>query len=160
MTKTTFTINKESLQVVMDRVYKAPLELVFITMTNPKLIPEWWGPKIYTTTVEKDELKPGGVWRYVQKDSEGNSFAFHGEYIEIVPNKKIVRTFNFEGIPGDHELIETTILENLGGGKTKITSTSKFKNAEDLEGMTGSGMESGATETWERFALLVEKNIL
>jgi hypothetical protein len=26
------------------------------------------------------EVKPGGIWRYVQKDAEGNEYAFHGIY--------------------------------------------------------------------------------
>ncbi len=158
MQKTTFTINKQALEVVMERVFGAPRELVWQTLTDPKILPQWWGPGILTTTVEKDEVKVGGGWRYIQKDPKGNVFAFHGEYLEVLPPEKLSRTFNFEGIPGDHELVETAMLEDLKNGTTKVTSIAKYRNIEDLEGMVNSGMKGGATESWERLAKLVEKN--
>jgi len=33
-------------EVVTTRVFDAPRELVFKTMTDPKLIPRWWGPRM------------------------------------------------------------------------------------------------------------------
>ena len=155
-TKTTFTVDPEKMQVVMTRVFDAPVELVFKTMSDPTLIPKWWGPSRYTTTVDKFEFKVGGKWRYIQRDSDGNEFAFNGEYKEIIPNKKISDTFEYELMAG-HILVETAVLEEVEGGKTRMTTTSQFASKEDLEGMVGSGMEGGATESWERFAELVEK---
>jgi uncharacterized protein YndB with AHSA1/START domain len=156
MNKATFTVNKEQLQVTMERIFDAPRELVFKTMTDPKLIPEWWGPSIYTTKVDKHEFKVGGVWRFIQRDKDGNEFAFNGVIKEIVPNEKVVQTFEFEPMAG-HVLVETAVFEDVENGKTKVTTTSQFASQEDLEGMVGSGMEGGATESWERLAKLVEK---
>lgn len=101
------------------------------------------------------DVRVGGVWRYVCRDSSGNEYAFHGVYKKIDPPKLISCTFNFEGIPGDHELSQTAIFEDLGG-KTRVTSTATYANVEDLDGMVASGMESGAIETWDRLAELVE----
>src|SRR5437667_2514 len=78
-----------------------------------------WGPKNFTTKVDKMDFKVGGEWRFVHTDDKGNEFGFHGVYKEIVPNKKISDSFNFEGIPAGHELVETMVLEDLGNGKTK-----------------------------------------
>ncbi|MBA3382076.1 MAG: SRPBCC domain-containing protein, partial [Actinobacteria bacterium] len=41
------------------------------------------------------DLRPGGVYRFVSTDAEGNEYAFRGEYREIVPPEKIVWTFEF-----------------------------------------------------------------
>ena len=135
-------------EIVMTRVFDAPRELVFKAHVDPEAIPRWWGPRRYTTTVDKMDLRPGGVWRFVQHDQEGNEFAFNGVYREIMPPERLVLTFEFEGMPG-HVAVNTAIFEDLGG-KTKLTTTQRFENAADRDGMIQSGMESGAIETWDR----------
>ena len=141
----------------MERVFEAPRELVFKTVSDPKLIPQWWGPAQFETKIDKMDFKVGGEWRFVQVGKDGQEFAFHGVYKEIIVNEKISDTFNFEPIGPGHELLETMVLQDLGNGQTKMTSTAKYNSLQDLEGMVNSGMESGATEGWERLAQLVEK---
>ena len=68
--------------------------------------------------------------------------------------ERTVSTFEFEGLPG-HVLLETSIFEALPDGKTRVTATSVFQSVEDRDGTLQSGMEGGATETWERFAELL-----
>ena len=46
-------------EIIVTRTYNAPRELVYKIVTDPKLIPEWWGPRNLTTIVEKWSL--GGV---------------------------------------------------------------------------------------------------
>lgn len=154
---TRFTVNREELKVVMERVFDAPRELVWKAFTDPNSIPRWWGPGSLTTAVEKMDVRPGGVWRYVQRDPDGNEYAFNGVYKEIDPPGFLSYTFNFEGIPGDHELIETVRFEEIEKGKTKVTSTAAYANVEDLDGMVNAGMEAGAIESWDRLAEILEK---
>ncbi len=56
-----------------------------------------------------------------------------------------------------HILTESTDFEDLEG-KTKVTTSSSYANIEDLEGMVAMGMESGARESYERLAELVENS--
>jgi uncharacterized protein YndB with AHSA1/START domain len=49
----------------MTRGFDAPPRLVFQGYTDPNVIPHWWGPRIFTTTVDKMDVKPGGLWRFV-----------------------------------------------------------------------------------------------
>ncbi len=140
--------------VVITRVFDAPRKLVFKVLTDPKLLPRWWGPRNLTTKVETMDVRPGGAWRYIQHDPEGHEFAFHGVYREIVPSERLVYTFEYEPMPG-HEIIETVTLEDLAG-KTKVTSRDVYQSIEDLEGMVKSGMEFGARESFERFTKLLE----
>jgi uncharacterized protein YndB with AHSA1/START domain len=139
--------------IVMTRVFDAPRALVFKVVMDPKLVPQWWGPRRYTTRVDTMDLKPGGAWRYVQQGADGQEFGFHGVYREIVPPERVVYTFEFEGMPG-HELLETITLEDLGG-KTRVTACDVFPSVEDLQGMLNSGMEGGATESWDRLTELL-----
>ena len=146
-------VRKSERELVTTHTFDAPRELVWKAWTDPKLIPKWWGPSRYSTIVDKMDVRPGGRWRFVQRDAEGNEFGFHGEYREVVPPKRLVGTFEYEGMPG-HVLVETATFEEIRG-KTKLTQSSLFQNAEDLEGMLASGMEEGAAETMERFTELV-----
>lgn len=156
MSKTAFTIKREELKVVMERTFGAQRDAVFKAFIDPHAIPKWWGLRDQATTVEKNDVRVGGIWRFVCRDNGGNEYGFHGVYKAIEPPKLLSQTFNFEGIPADHELVQTATFEDRGG-KTKVTGIATYANVEDLEGMVASGMEAGATESWERLAELVEK---
>src|SRR5574341_96681 len=70
-------------EFVITCVFDAPRELVFKAYTDPNRRPQWWGPKRFTSTVERMDVRPGGSWRIVQRDPAGNEYAFHGVYHEV-----------------------------------------------------------------------------
>ncbi len=72
-----------SLEIVTIYTIDAPSELVFKAHTDPELIPRWWGPRYLTTVIDKLEARPGGQWRFIQHDPEGNEYAFHGVYHDL-----------------------------------------------------------------------------
>jgi uncharacterized protein YndB with AHSA1/START domain len=137
----------------MSRVFDATPAQLYKIFTDPHSISKWWGPAYLTTRVEVMEVRPGGKWRFIQSTPEGKEFAFSGKYIEIVPNVRTVSTFEFEAMPG-HVVIETVTFEEFNG-KTRVTTLSLFQNPEDMEGMLQSGMESGASESWDRLESLL-----
>jgi uncharacterized protein YndB with AHSA1/START domain len=147
--KNTLTVTLPSeREILMTRVFDAPRDLVFKAYTDPAIIAQWWGPRNYSIVVDQLDLRVGGAWRILNKDTDGNEFGFHGEYREIVPPERLAYTFEFEGMPG-HVSVETVIFEDLGG-KTRVTSTTRFDNTEDRDGMLQSGMETGAAESLDR----------
>jgi uncharacterized protein YndB with AHSA1/START domain len=155
MAKTEFVIKPGTQEMTMTRVFDAPRELVFKAMTDPNLIPKWWGPRDHWTKVDKMDMRPGGTWRFINGDSSGNEYGFHGVYHLIDAPKHVVQTFEFEGAPG-HVALETMTLEDLGG-RTRLVQHSVFQSVEDRDAMVQSGMQTGATETNDRLAeLLVE----
>ena len=157
MSKATLTADPAKQDIVMTRVFDAPRELVFKTYTDPAHIPHWWGPKNLSTTVERMDVKPGGGWRFVQRDGDGNEYAFHGVYHEVVAPERLVFTFEFEGMPG-HVMLATVTFEDVQG-KTRLTDTSVFQTIEDRDGMLASGMEQGATESMDRLAELLAREV-
>jgi len=158
MGKTRFIVKPKEKKIIIERILNAPRELVFKAYTEAEHIKNWWGPRELKTTIDKMEVRPGGVWRFIQHDAEGNEFAFNGVYKEIIVPEKIVLTFEFEGMPG-HVLIQTVSLEDVNG-KTKLTTTSLYESLKDLEGMLGSGMEKGSTESMERLSELLVSMML
>ena len=149
---TTFTLPSDR-AVVMECIFNAPRGLVFEACIAPDLIPRWWGPASLRTTVEEMDVRPGGAWRYVQRDAAGNEYAFHGRYLEVAAPERLAYTFEFEGLPG-HVMLETATFEEYDG-RTKMTVTDLYDSAEDRDGSLQSGMEEGARESQDRFAELL-----
>lgn len=137
------------LELVMEREFDAPRELVFNAHLDPEIIPLWWGPRGYTTEVVELDARPGGKWRFVQRTTGGQDIAFFGEYRLISPHDKFVNTFGFEGMPGEPGEEEYNFID-LGNGRTLLRTYSKFKTKEELQGVLESGMEGGANETYDR----------
>lgn len=133
-----------------ERVFDAPRELVWRANTDADLIERWWGPHRHQTRVEKLDLRPGGEWRFVSVDGDGNEFAFFGEYLEVVPPERIRWTFMFdvEGV-GPQGGPETLTLEEVDG-KTLMRAVSHMGSAEAIEAALATGMTQGAIETWDR----------
>lgn len=145
-------------EMVITREFDAPRALVFKAVTDPKLLPEWWGPRYLTTKVEKMDVRPGGEWRFIQRNAEGNEFAFHGVYHEVLAPERIIDTFEFEGLPETgHVALETMTLEELPGGRTRLTAQSVFQSVADRDGALQSGMQEGINDTYNRLEELVKK---
>jgi uncharacterized protein YndB with AHSA1/START domain len=139
--------------IVITREFEAPRDVVFRAMTDPGLVGSWWGPRNLETIVDKMDPRPGGQWRFVNRDPAGNDVAFNGVYHEVSP-ERIIQTFEFEPMAG-HVSLETMSLEDLGG-RTRATVVSVFQSIEDRDGMVQSGMESGLAETYERLDEVLE----
>ncbi len=151
--KTEIIVEPGRQDIVITRMFDAPPAVVFKAITDPQLVPNWWGPSILSTKVDRMDVRPGGQWRYVQSDPQGNEFGFRGIYHDADAPHRLVSTFEFEGMPG-HVALDTLTLEDVDG-KTKYTSVSVFQSVADRDGMVQSGMESGARETLERLDKLI-----
>ena len=142
-------------QLSLPAFINAPRDLVFKVMNDPETIPEWWGPRVLTTVVDKMEPWSGGTWRYVVSNTKGDEWAFHGVYHTIEAPLQTVLTYEYEGLPGKVSL-ETTTYEDREGG-TLLTTTSIFQSVEDRDDMMQSDMQEGGNETMDRLEELLTK---
>jgi len=145
----TLTVTVPSdLEIVLTREFDAPRALVFEALSKAEHLRHWWGQAGSTIVHCELDFRPGGAWRFVERDKQGQEWGFRGEVREVVPPERIVQTFEWEGLPG-HVSVETMHLDDLGG-RTRITVRSVFASVEDRDGMLQSGMEQGAGESYER----------
>ena len=149
MSKPEIIVEPGSFEIVTKMTFNASRELIFKAYTAPDLIPQWYGPRYLTTVVDELDARSGGRWRFLNYDPEGDVYAFHGVYHDVVAPERIVQTFEYEGMPG-HVVMETAVFEDLGDGKTRVVTQSVFKSVEDRDGMAVSGMEVGVNEGYER----------
>ncbi len=152
--KASFKIDRENLEVTATRIFDSTRDQVWKIYTDPKLIPEWWGPRFLSTTVDRMDFRIGGTWRFIHEDPTRKTYGFHGEYREIEEGTRIVSTFVFEAVPNSI-VVDTTRFEELPDGKTRVTQVSRFPSKEALDGMVSTGMEKGTTEMGDRLAELL-----
>jgi uncharacterized protein YndB with AHSA1/START domain len=141
------------LEIKMVRVFDAPRALVFAAHAKCEHVKNWWG-RGNPLDCEMD-FRPGGTYRFVEHAPDGQDYAFHGEYREIRAPERIVQTFEFEGMPGQ-VCVETLELTE-DGGRTTVTSVTRFETKEERDGMVASGMEVGARESYEALASYLAK---
>lgn len=143
-------------QIVITREFDAPRELLYRAYTDPELLVQWLGPRRLTMTIERQDVRDGGMWRFTHRDAEGNEYGFHGVF-HGTPSAEggIVRTFEYEGAPG-HVSLETLTLEEHGG-RTLVRTNAVFQSVEDRDAMVESGMESGVNEGMEKLDELLAR---
>lgn len=145
------SVYQEGLDVVFERIFDAPRELVWKVYTEPERIARWWGTHGSTTEVVEMDLRPGGRWHYISHAPDREPIGFLGEYLEVDPPNLIRRTFAVEGAPfapGN----ETMTLEDLGDGRTKITERGHFGSQADIDFQVQVGMIEGALGMYDRLA--------
>jgi uncharacterized protein YndB with AHSA1/START domain len=155
MEKAEYVVEPGKQELIVTRMFDAPRELVYRAFTEPDLFAQWWGPRKYTSRIEKFDVKPGGLWRIVQFDGSGAEHAFSGVHHAAVAPERIVATFEYEGVPG-HVLLGTTVFEAVGN-KTRMVAQNVFQSVADRDGMVSSGMREGSDESYDRLTELLEK---
>ncbi|SFF23553.1 SRPBCC family protein [Blastococcus tunisiensis] len=157
MTSTSNPTRRHETQIVVDpdvplvrivREFDAPPAKVFRAHVDPELFARWTGPKGMEMRIERYDCRTGGAYRYVMSQ-DGEDYGFNGVFHEVRQDELIVQTFAFEGMPDDVAL-EKIVLEDLGGGRTRLTSTSLVDSFEGRDGFVASGMEVGVTEGYEK----------
>ncbi len=77
-------------EIVLTRVFDAPREKVWKAMTDPALIPNWWGPNGFTTTIKSMDFKVGGAWLYTMHGPDGKDYPNAVKYLEIEKPSRMV----------------------------------------------------------------------
>jgi uncharacterized protein YndB with AHSA1/START domain len=128
-------------QILIRREFDAPRHLVYQAWTTPDLLRRWWHAKRGEMTVAEVDLRVGGRWRYAMLAHGEHEVAFHGEYLEIVPNERIVSTEVYESAP-DAQATSTATFTEVNG-RTTLTLLIEHRSREDRDLAIRSGMEDG-----------------
>lgn len=139
-------------EIVVTRRFNAPRKLVWDTMTQVELKKRWMtGPPGWVMTVGESDTRAGGTFRAVWTGPNGESLTMSGEYREVTPPERCVRTEKFEmpGGPPMGEQLATLVLSE-DAGKTLMTLTLEYATKEMRDGAAASGMEHGMAASYEK----------
>jgi uncharacterized protein YndB with AHSA1/START domain len=150
------------LEIVMERTFDAPAQLIFDCWTKPEHIVNWFGgPRTKITTCEVD-LRPGGAWKYVMEAvhvdglADWGSMTMFGTFREMSPPSLLVYTEAFAEFPDGGQAVVTMTIEERDG-KTHWRSTSVYGSKETRDAVVASGMEEGARETIDALEALLKQ---
>ncbi|MDZ4310731.1 MAG: SRPBCC domain-containing protein [Cypionkella sp.] len=105
--------------VTIVRRIKASPSKVWAAITQPKLMPQWWGPDAGPTLRAETDVRPGGRFSIVFRLLNGDEHNPTGVYREVVPKKKLVFTWEWPG-SAERESLVTFLLKPFDGG-TELT---------------------------------------
>jgi len=137
-----------------EREFDAPAELVHRAFLEPDLIVQWLGPRKYEMVIDKFDARAGGAYRYIHRNAEAE-WAFHGVFHSLAIDN-MVQTFEFEGYPG-HVSLDQVVIEDIGGGRSRIRGHSVFQSVADRDGMIENGMSDGVEEGYDRLDELMAR---
>ncbi len=146
---TTITMPEGLPFVDVVREFDATPEQLYRAQTDPRLIEQWLGPRRYRTRVDEYDARVGGQYRYVNIDDDGTEYGFRGVFHTVEPAKLTINTWEWDGFPGAATL-ETARYEDLGGGRTRLTTRSVFPSVEARDGSAQNGMAGGIEESMAR----------
>lgn len=135
-------------EILITRIFDAPRSLVWEALTTPRHLLRWWGPDWCPLVRCTIDLRPGGAWRYVSRDADGNELAWSGTYRDIVAHERIISTEVFESFPEAESLNTMTLTEHDGG--TLLQTLVQHASRENRDGHVNSGMEGGMQVTFNR----------
>ncbi|WP_173916795.1 SRPBCC domain-containing protein [Halobacillus sp. Marseille-Q1614] len=158
----------EGREIVVERTFKAPRNLVFKAYSDPEHLANWWGPEGWNTEIRTFDFEPGGVWHYCMTCVDKSQGDFYGQeswgkavFKEIQDNEKIVYLDFFSDEEGNTSetmpemKITVTFIEM--NGHTKVEVRSEFATEEELEAVKNMGAVEGFGSSFDRLDEYLQK---
>ncbi|RYD73550.1 MAG: SRPBCC domain-containing protein [Sphingobacteriales bacterium] len=127
-------------QLIVSRIFDAPVADVWKLWTESELLKQWWGPEKFTCTLAKINFKVGEtslINMQAPKEFGGQTHYNIWQYTEIVPQKSIAFIMNLAdengnkqkptavGMPADfpEDIKAVVTFKVLGENKTEVIVT-------------------------------------
>ncbi len=141
--------------LVVTRVFDAPVEQVWKAWSDPEHVMRWWGPSGFTSPVAKMNFREGGTSLVCMSSPEYGDQYSTWQYRKIVPMQRIEYIHNLAdkdgnkidptsiGMPADfpQDLRNLVTFKDLGDGKTELTVTEYNWTVGQLMEMSKMGLE-------------------
>jgi uncharacterized protein YndB with AHSA1/START domain len=142
-------------EIVLERTYDAPRELVYKVWTDPEHVVKWWGPNGFTTTNHSMDVRVGGGWRYTMHGPDGTDYPNVTTFLVVEPNERLVYDHGDDQNP---RLFQASATFDDVGGKTRLTLRLVFDTAEQRDAtVEKSGAIEGGKQTLARLAEFISK---
>lgn len=145
MTETLPTTDTDR-DLVLTRVLNAPRDKVYRCWTEADLLKQWFAPRPWTTPKAEIDLRVGGGSLITMADPDGNEYPNPGQYLEVVPNERLVFTDAYIGnwTPSAKPFFTAVLtFEDAGPNQTRYTAIARHWTAEDAENHKTMGFHEG-----------------
>ena len=121
--------DERDIRLTLRRTINAPVETVFEAWTDPEILRQWLAPGDAVVVRVIAEARAGGTFLAEMRGPDGRKWITRGRYREVVPNRRLVHTWRWDG--SDVESLVTVEFEAEPTGSTRLTLThSRFARTE------------------------------
>jgi uncharacterized protein YndB with AHSA1/START domain len=145
-------------ELVVERTFNAPRDLVFQVWTDPRHVAEWWGPEHFDNPVCELDPRPGGAILIHMRAPDGAVYPMTGTFEEVVPPERLVfsaAAIDENGAPYLEDRTTVTFTEE--GGKTKMTLRAAITRATPEAAGALGGMEEGWNQSLDKLTAYLER---
>jgi uncharacterized protein YndB with AHSA1/START domain len=137
-------------EIVLTRVYDAPVRAVWDAWTVPNQVAQWWGPRGFTITTHSKDLRAGGSWRYTMHGPDGVDYPNVTHYFVVEPYRKLVYD---HGASDDRPaLFRVTVTFREADSKTTMHLIMSLSSPEAARDIARVIKQAGGNSTWDRLA--------
>lgn len=139
--------------MVLSRVIKAPVAVVWGAWMNPETLPQWWGPDGFSCRTARIDLRTGGFWVFDMIAPDGTVFPNHHVYTVVQPESRIDYKLLWGENGPKHADAWVTFEES--GGQTRVTLGMALATAEEYANAKSFGAEALGLQTLGKLARFV-----
>ena len=139
--------------MVMQRVIKAPVPVVWGAWMNAESLPKWWGPEGFSCRTSRIDLRAGGEWVFDMIGPDGTVFPNHHKYGAVIPEARLDYTLHW-GENGPKHADAWASFDDLGGA-TRVTLGMVFATGQEFRDAKGFGAQALGLQTLGKLARIV-----
>lgn len=142
-------------EIQIFRIYDAPLKIVWDAWNEPDQVAQWWGPRGFTITTHKKDIRTGGMWHYTMHGPDGTEYINKTFYHEVVLYSKMI--YDHGGNDEQKPMFRVTVLFFEEKEKTRMEMTMAFPTEEIRKDSEIFIKKANGNSTWDRLAEYLEK---
>jgi uncharacterized protein YndB with AHSA1/START domain len=141
--------------LVVTRVFDAPVEKVWKAWVDPVLVMKWWGPDGFSSPLAEMDFREGGTSLVCMRSPDGTDMYSTWTYTQIVPLERFEYIFNLSdkdgntldpaalGLPPDfpRDARHSVVFKTLSPTRTEMTMTEFGYTSDQLFNLSKAGLE-------------------
>lgn len=141
-------------EIYIERIYAAPVKMVWDAWVDPKQVAKWWGPRGFTITNHSKDVRTGGHWKYTMHGPDGIDYPNNTNYLQVEKYSRMV--YDHGGNDDQAPLFRVTVEFIDLKGKTRMEMTMALATAEAATETKKFIKKAGGNSTWDRLAEYLE----
>jgi uncharacterized protein YndB with AHSA1/START domain len=139
--------------MVIQRVIKAPVAVVWGAWMNADSLPKWWGPDGYSCRTSRIDLRAGGEWVFDMIGPDGTVYPNHHRYGAVIPEARLDYTLHW-GENGPKHADAWATFDDIDGA-TLVTLGMVMATAKEFHDAKGFGAVELGLQTLGKLARAV-----
>jgi uncharacterized protein YndB with AHSA1/START domain len=144
-------------EIVLSRVINAPRELVFSAYSDPRHLPQWFGPSGFKIATHEIDIREGGLWRFEMTAPNGQTYSSRMVFLRIDRPYRIVLDHGKDQDDDPTRFRVIMTFDEQSDGKTIVTLRQLHPSRAQRDATIGFGAVELGYHTLDKLAQHVER---